>query len=510
MADENLQFQNNQVKTKRSLKNFYDDDDSSRNRYNKTQTGTRGKIRTSGQVKELLERALKTTKRQEIIKISEELYASNSIYMSLINYYVNMFDFKYKVTPRQIFKNSKTKIKKEVDADVYNYEYRYMLEIIDGVHIETTYPALLKDTFVKGAVYLTTFFDEETLTLNTISLPHKYCKTIGQTQYGTKIIQFDYTYFTDLGLTKEELTEYIQSFPVEMQKQFKKFLKDINNNRWQTLDPRFSSGILMNSKAIPTFLYVLAGIINYEKYQDNQLALSDQLLQYLVVHTIPHYEDKLIFETDEVQDLQRSLKNKIESQNSNARVITTYGDVHTEQLSEDSESQAETLKRAYDAVYSNLGLNSNLFTSDSVTALKMSLVKDQSFVWDFIQQINNFYIIAVNNWIGTKYLQADIDILRISQYTYNDDIGAYKDSATLGVGKIDYIIARGIKQKNIQDNFKLEQFLGLDEIKPMQTSYTQTAEDRAATTPTETDDDDSNEAASNDTNKDNNTDSADE
>ena len=66
----------------------------------------------------------------------------------------------------------------------------------------------------------------------------------------------------------------------------------------------------------------------------------------------------------------------------------------------------------------------------------------------------------------------------ISTYTYNDDIKVYKDNATLGVGKLDYIIATGIKQKNIQDQFYLENFLQLDQITPMQTSYTQTAEDR--------------------------------
>ena len=67
----------------------------------------------------------------------------------------------------------------------------------------------------------------------------------------------------------------------------------------------------------------------------------------------------------------------------------------------------------------------------------------------------------------------------ISTYTYNDDIQAYRDNATLGIGKLDYIIASGIKQSNLQDQLYLEKFLKLEEITPMQTSYTQTAEDRA-------------------------------
>ncbi len=56
----------------------------------------------------------------------------------------------------------------------------------------------------------------------------------------------------------------------------------------------------------------------------------------------------------------------------------------------------------------------------------------------------------------------------------------YKDNATLGVNKIDYLIASGIQQKHIKDTLDLEKYLGLENITPMQTSYTQTAEDRSA------------------------------
>lgn len=54
----------------------------------------------------------------------------------------------------------------------------------------------------------------------------------------------------------------------------------------------------------------------------------------------------------------------------------------------------------------------------------------------------------------------------------------YRENATLGVNKLDLFIASGVKQKNIEDQLDLERFLKLDKITPMQTSYTQTAEDR--------------------------------
>ena len=124
-----------------------------------------------------------------------------------------------------------------------------------------------------------------------------------------------------------------------------------------------------------------------------------------------------------------------------------------------------------------MGVNPTLFAADSVEALKMSLRKDKGIAYKYIEAITNFYIIAVNNWWSWKNYQADIEILPISNYTYNDDIEIYKTNATLGVNKLDYFIASGTKQKNIQDQLFLEDFLGFDKLKPMATSYTQSGDD---------------------------------
>ena len=111
----------------------------------------------------------------------------------------------------------------------------------------------------------------------------------------------------------------------------------------------------------------------------------------------------------------------------------------------------------------------------------MSLIRDKGMVWKYVQQIVSFYNVAINNWFDFKGYQADIDILSISPYTYIDDIEVFKNNATLGVNKIDYLIASGIEQKHISDVLLLEKTLGLENITPMQTSYTQTAKDRIDT-----------------------------
>lgn len=263
-------------------------------------------------------------------------------------------------------------------ADDFNVMYNLMLEVVDGLGIETKFPALLSLLFINGGVYFTTFCDENAIAVDTILLPDKYCRRVGETQFGTAIIQFDFSYFDSMGLSEVELKDFLKSFPKEFDKGYKKYKKD-QNNRWQTLDPVYSSGLLLNEQSIPTYFYLYASILDYEKYQDNELERNENLLKYIVAHTMPHYEDKLIFEVDEVKAIHQSLR-KIVDTSDKARLITTYGDVAVHKISENDKAENEVLAKAFKSIFSNAGFNSGIFTSETVEGLKMSLVRDKAIV----------------------------------------------------------------------------------------------------------------------------------
>lgn len=470
-ASNETKFRINRVQ---KLKQLYSDEPSIKRRFDQTATYKKGTYATAKAVRTALEQAI--TNRTSIVETSKQLYATNPIYASVIDYISNMYMWRYKVLPHKVYSKSKAKARKQVKEEDFSLIYNLMLEAVDGLSIETKFPAMLSLLYINGGVYFTTFFEEESLAVNTMLLPDQYCRKIGETQYGTNIIQFDFSYFQNLGVQGKELQDLLKSFPKEFQSGYRRYLSD-SNLRWQTLDPHFSSALLLNEMSIPTYFYLLGGILDYEKYQDNELERNDNLLKYLVVHTMPHYEDNLIFEVDEVEAIHQSLKRIVDT-GEKARLITTYGDVHVDRISENDTSENQVLSKAFAAIFNNAGFNSGLFTGESVTALEMSLIRDKGRVWKHVQSLLNFYTIAINNWFEFKDYQADIDILPISPYTYNDDIVKYKENATLGVGKLDYFIASGVKQKNIQDQLYLEKFLKLDEITPMQTSYTQTAKDR--------------------------------
>ncbi len=488
MSDNKKKVTDFKVNRTKKLENLYEDEVSRKNRVNETYTYQTGSYQTAAQVREALKNAIAS--KQTIVESSKELYLINPIYASIINYLANIYSFQYKVIPHKLWTKSKAKAKKQIKAEDFNITYGYMNEIVDGLAIETLFPELLTKLFITGSTYFTTLLNEESLTVSTLLLPEKYCRTVGQTQYGTYIIQFDCSYFTDLGYTELQLKDFLKGWPMDIVKAYRKYQKEASlENRWATLDPAFSSAVLLNEKGIPTLFYLYGGILDYEKYQDNELERSDNLLRYLVVHTIPHYENELLFEVDEVKALHKSLK-KIIDNGDKSRLITTYGDVHVDKISDDDDSATQVLANAYKAVFNNAGFNASIFTSDSVTALKMALIRDKSFVWKFVQMYVNFFNLCLNSWIDFKGYEVNIDLLPISPYTLDEDVKRYRENATLGVGKVDYIIASGTKQRHIQDIFDLESFLDLTQITPLQSSYTQTAEDRKDEDKSEDDDSD--------------------
>ena len=476
MANKNNEVTNFKTSRVETLKKLYADEASSRRARSESSLTSKMRYTSAAAVREGLTKALNDA--QNIIDSSKELYVINPIYASVINYLSDMFMWRYKVTPHKVYTKSKAKSRKTLPAEDYKQMYHLMLEVVDGLSIETKFPNLLTYLFVRGAVYFTTVCDEDSLTIDTLLLPEEYCRKVGETQYGTAIIEFNYAYFDDLGLNAEDLKDYLKSFSAEMQKGYRKYKNDTTNFQWQPLDPHFSTGVLLNEAGLPTYFYIYGGILDYEKYQDNELERNENSLKYLVVHTMPVYQDQLIFEVDEVSAIHKSLR-KIVDTGDKARLITTYGDVHVENIAENDTAENQALSKAFKAIFNNAGFNSGLFTSESVEALNMSLIRDKGMVWRYVQIFNSFYNIAVNNWFDFKGYQADIDILPISPYTYNDDMEVYRQNATLGIGKIDYLVASGVKQKHIEDTFELENFLDLSRITPLQSAHTQTADDRA-------------------------------
>lgn len=393
---------------------------------------------------------------------SREAYAFYPIYATLIDSLKNMFYWRYTFYPRLVKEKQKT-------AD-YQEVYFNMAEVVDGLSIETTFPHLLGKLLVDGALFITTVKRTGSKTISTVVLPPERCRITGTTQFGTNVFQFDFGYFDDQGLTKEQLNLLFPMYPSEMKDMYEAYKRD-SNLRWQKLSPKFSAGFVLNDQSFPSFLRSLGAIIQYDQYRTNELERNEQQLVKIIAHKMPTWEDKLVVEIPEMTALHKSMSKTL-TKNKYVRMLTTFGDLDVLSIGEDQSKENKTLSNAYAAIYNVDGENENLYNGDTKESLEFSLRRKESIVWQYVQELIAFYNLAINNQFNFKGYQCSLNMLPLSVYNYSNMLLQYKEGATLGASKLEYVVSLGTKQVDIPSKVELEDFLKLNELTPLSTSYT--------------------------------------
>jgi hypothetical protein len=401
---------------------------------------------------------------ETVRRYSQELFAYSPIYQRYIEYLSNMFLWRYMYVPRPV--------KERATSADYGEVYEQMGEAVDGMSIETSFPATLCKLFIEGAVFIYTWRNTASRTLTSLLLPSKYCRVNAQTQFGCYTYQFDLSYFDNLGLTAAQLEEIFNYYPKELKLMYEAYKADTTNMRWQLANPKVAGAILLNSKGTPTIFNSIFPIRQYDQYMDNELERNGQQLDRIITHEMPTWEDKLIVDIPEMKELHSSMS-KVLSKNSHVRLLTSFGKIDVRQLSQDSTKENKTLENAYKAIYDNLGSNNYLFNGSSDAALKYSLTVEQSFVWNYVQQLVALYNVFINNSFNFSGYQCDLQMLPLTGYNEQEMLTKYKEGATLGIAKLEYAVAFGNKQVNLASKFALEDYLKLDKLKPLSTSYTQ-------------------------------------
>jgi len=402
---------------------------------------------------------------EQNIKLSNTLYAQNQIYANILNYYANMYYWRYKIVPRKI--KDKEEIAGKTD---YATEYKAMLDFAEGLSLETTMPDILLSLFKNGRVYLCFAGNSSSKTITTLKLPNNYCKPGLQTQFGTYEVVFDNYFFDSLRLDKEQIETFLECFPKEFKDNYHEYKKD-NKKRYVVLNGRTTTCISMNETGFPSFLNSFYDIIDYKTYKINELNSNTNKLERIVTQEID--PEKSGITMDELEQLHNSVANNIENDNDGTKLVTTIGKIDVKQLQQTNNVQDQALQRAYAGIFASAGVNSNLFTGTTSESIQISTERDAAMVWQYIEQIVNALNLAINNIHNFGNYQLGLTILPITHYNEKNKISQYNENATLGVGIIDFIISTGTKQVELDSTMKLEEFLGLPKkLLPLQSSHT--------------------------------------
>lgn len=404
------------------------------------------------------------------IKLSNSLYSTNRIYQNVLDYLSTMYFFRYVVVPRKVKHKD---IQNKLIVEDYRKIYDQMVEIVEGLKIESIFPKLLLNIFKNGQIYLYATGDKKSQTLSTIILPNEKCRSTIMTQHGTTQIEFNFRFFEEVttDATKREMLFGI--FPKEFKELYTLYKTDpLYKDGWVPLDPKRSTSIAINEQGFPTFLSVFYDIIDYKNYKLNEMDRNTNGLEKLVVQEIDMQKTEM--DMTEITELHESMSESI-SQNG-CFLVTTPGNIKVEQLQEERSQENKVLDNAYKTIYDNAGFNHELFSGGSAESLTSSLKRDLAFVWQYVEQLTNFYNLVINNIFNFHDYQASIRILPISPYNEKEKMEIYHQNATIGIGILDSVVATGIKQVDLESTIELEQFLDLrNRLTPLQSSHTQSS-----------------------------------
>lgn len=425
------------------------------------------RITNKAALKSLLRNAYGAEESYRASQVSKGLHAIDSNYAKIISYYSNMYFIRYVVVPTKV-----TAAANDMSDEDYLEKYDLMMNVVDGMNLESVVPAILKEVYISGAAYVYAVKDNAAKTISIIMLPTRYCRTVLQTNLGTNLIEFDFEYFQQFR-SQETLEQALNVMPAE----FRPLLESVRTlpEKWAQLDPRYATSFMANERSLPPFLNALTSILEYEDYREKEQIKNQNELKAIFVNRIPVFEDKPLFDLNETKAIHAGLK-RILKQHDGLQPITVFGDTELLKLQTAGERENKNISQSFETIYNSVGLNSAIAYGTTPDSIALTKSVDQSQVWELIVNINNFINVAVNNLYRLRPLQAEISILPITIGRESELVQQYRENAAYGIGKLEAIVASGIKQKHIADRAKLERVLDLDNLlKPLQSSHTQSS-----------------------------------
>ncbi len=408
-------------------------------------------------------------------EISRRLMDVSSVYSDIIGYYSNLPIYRYTVIPNLL------KEKGDLSPEKYSKVYQEMLSVVDGLSIEITFPKLLELGMIEGAIFIYATRNTSAKTVSTFVLPREYCRIGFTTNFGTESVIFNFAFLEELlrklsgsgsGYQFESEDDFFALFPPELVEGYKAY-KAKTGPQWGELDTSVSAAISFSFNTLPPKVLSLLSILDYDTIKENRVSRSTNELQKILVHEIPKNGDgDLIFELEEVMDLHDTMAASL-NQIKGLKFLTSFGKMDLIELQKSESRENNSVEQSYRSIFQGVGLNPELFSGDGKEAILAAIQKDEAYVFKKVNAIVNFYNLAINNLYSFNPYQLSFSVLPISVYNEDRKVTFYRENASFGIGKLEAVVAAGVKQKDLVDRHRLEEFLQLDEIlKPLQSAHT--------------------------------------
>lgn len=418
--------------------------------------------------KEEIQRIVESGSLAEQQRLSRNYFYKDGYYKQIIIHYATLLKYVGLLIPNPATgKNlSKTYITKR---------YNGAMEYVENMALPTFLANCAQRALVDGSYFgAKTQIDNKHF--NVIDLPCGYCCSRFKDEFGNDLVEFNVRYFdtiTNLVSRKAALAIYPEII-VEAYKEWKKGKR--GNGSWVILPPDI--GICFPFfDGRPLFLSVIPKTIEYDEAVATERYRDAEETRKIIVQKIPHLQDgRLLFEPDEAEEFHAAAVGMLKC-NKNVNVLTTYADVEAITSKTSAENANNIMDRMEQNIFSQAGVSGQVFAATASSALTTSLDNDLALMMYLANKFSRFVTSIINELYGNANISFKYTILPVSYYNTDKYVETSFKLVGSGYSILLPALAMGMSQRDFSNVKDLENdILELSKkMKPLQSSYTQTA-----------------------------------
>ena len=292
---------------------------------------------------------------------------------------------------------------------------------------------------------------------------------------GNDVVEFDVSYFATI-TDPEQRKSALSVYPKVVAKAWKEWHNGKRKSKWVII-PKEIGVCFPFFDGRPLLLNVIPATIEYDEAVATERERDAEEIRKIIVQKIPHLNDgRLLFEPDEAEEIHTGTVGMMKG-NKNVSVLTTYGEVSAIASNTSADRSDTTLSRMEQNIYAQAGVSGQTFASTGSSSLETSLNNDLALMMVLANKFSRFITNTLNDNFANGNISFKYTIMPITYYNASNYIDMTFKLVGSGYSALLPALALNISQRDLVNIKDLENDvlkLG-DRLKPLQTSYTQSA-----------------------------------
>ena len=377
--------------------------------------------------------------------ISNMFYASNPVYVRLVEYLANILCFYWACYPTYL-----TSLEK--NEDELKRDWLYAINYIEKINPELFGKEMLLKVLINGEIFIAVkerVTGKKAKAFGVQELPISWCRSVKKIN-GRDVVEINLDYYSSL--SKDELIQVLNSYPNYLSKLIinREYcpIDPVTGDRWAVIDPDYAFHFSLKKDNLPFFIGVTLDLLDLQDTKDINMYKLEQALSKILAIKYP-LDDAYspVFDDFEITAYHNEIVNLL-SKVPNLEIFPTMGEVKDIDLSDSSQSQAtDDLARQYNNVYNTAGISQKLMAADNAGTLSSSVIADASLLFKFLDRINEFLNIRINKNFGENLFL--VHMPQVTFFNQKEKAESYLKQGTYGYSKFLPAICLGERQSFI-------------------------------------------------------------